>query len=486
MLQKRSSQRYSNVDGVDLCCRGRRNIEALAGAGGVSLALHISKFDVVPVEDSMRRRSAIAACLFVGTLLGFDRTADAGKSIELILDASNSMNAQLPEGRTRIEAAKAAVDDIVNRLPPDVRISLRAYGHQSPTAKHDCKDTELMVGFSGLAANKSAILAKAHSIKAQGYTPITYVITLAAGDVGKEDARPRIVILVSDGKETCEGDPCAAAKALAAADASLVIHTIGFAVDTAAKYQLQCIAGVARGNYYDADSAGELATALGDAAKTEPPAPVAAAPPRTTTTITVAVPKPGKLALTNADISIHKVTEAETGNQVGTLSNLQTVIELPAGIYNVTFGNTVWKSIEVKAGETTTLNPGLIEVKHASLSGHTVTDAETGEEIGKITSLNSHLTVLPSTFNVLFGNALWKNIEVKAGEHVVLNPGTITVDGAPVNGVPIKDADGTVVATVSPFSKKAPLPAGKYTLEIGTQKVPVDLAEGQDVVINLR
>jgi hypothetical protein len=50
------------------------------------------------------------------------------------------------------------------------------------------------------------------------------------------------VILVSDGKETCKGDPCLTAKALAEADGSLIIHTIGFAADSAAKYQLQCIA----------------------------------------------------------------------------------------------------------------------------------------------------------------------------------------------------------------------------------------------------
>src|SRR5437764_14755776 len=105
--------------------------------------------------------------------------ADAAQSVALIIDASGSMNARLPEGRTRIEAAKAAVAEIVEKLAPDVRLSLRAYGHQSPTVKHDCRDTELLVGFDGLAANKPAILAKAKDIKAQGYTPITYVLKLA-------------------------------------------------------------------------------------------------------------------------------------------------------------------------------------------------------------------------------------------------------------------------------------------------------------------
>jgi hypothetical protein len=431
----------------------------------------------------MRRHRAFVASLALGTLFIAEAPAHAGRSIALILDASGSMNAKLPEGRTRIEAAKAAVEEIVGKLPPDVRISLRAYGHQSPTSRHDCKDTELLVGFDGLASNKATILAKAHSIRAQGYTPITYVLKLAAEDVGKEDAKPRIVILVSDGKETCEGDPCATAKALADADASLVVHTIGFAVDTVAKYQLECIARVARGNYFDADSAGDLAAALGEAVKTEAAPP----PPRQTTRIVVTgPPKPGRLAIENADMMGHVVTEAETNEQVGKLSSFTTSIELRPGFYNVAFGRTSWKSIEVKSGETTTIVPAVLEIRNASISGHRVLDNETGEDLGGIVSTNPRMTVLPSTFAVTFDKALWKNIEVKAHEHKVLNPGRIKVEGAPVTGLPIKDGDGNAVSKVSWTQSSATLPPGKYTVEIGDKAVPVDLAEGQDVVIELK
>jgi hypothetical protein len=408
--------------------------------------------------------------------------ANAAKSIALILDASGSMNAKLPEGRTRIDAAKIAVEQIVSKLPADVRLSLRAYGHQSPTIKHDCKDTELVVGFGALASNKTSILAKTHSIKALGYTPITYVLKLAAEDVGKEDATARIVILVSDGKETCEGDPCATAKALADANASLVIHTIGFAADAAARFQLQCVARVARGNYYDADSASNLAAALGEAARTEPPPP-----PRQPAAIAAARPPgPGKLAMKNSNIMGHAVTDAETGRSFGTLSPTRSVIELPPGFYNVKLGNAVWKSIEVKAGETTTIEPAVLEIKHASVSGHKVLDAETGEEIGRIALTNPRMTVLPSTFSVTFGNAIWKNIEVKTGEHKVLNPGTITVKGASVSGTPIRDEAGTVVANVSPVSARVALPPGKYVLDTGSQKIPVDLVEGRNVVLDAK
>ena len=332
----------------------------------------------------MRVRSTLIVCLGFAAVAASAAPSFAEQSIALVLDASGSMVSRLPEGRTRIEAAKAAVGEIVGKLPPDVQLSLRAYGHQSPAVKHDCRDTELLVGFDRLANNKATILAKTRDIEAQGYTPITYVLKLAAEDVGKESAKPRIVILVSDGKETCEGDPCATAKALADADASLVVHTIGFAVDTAAQFQLQCIARVARGRYFDADGTGKLAAALGEAAKPAPPPPP---PQQQTTQIVITAPKPGKLLIRNAEMSGHKVSKAESGEVVKTLNSSGPSAELPAGFYNVTFGKSVWKSVEVQPGETTVLEPGVIEIRTPSISGHKVLDNETSEEIGSIVSV---------------------------------------------------------------------------------------------------
>ena len=55
-----------------------------------------------------------------------------------------------------------------------------------------------------------------------------------------------------------------------------------------------------------------------------------------------------------------------------------------------------------------------------------------------------------------------------------------------VRGTPILCADGAAVASVSPIRSRAPLPPGKYTVDFGDQKVPVDPAEGQNVVINVK
>jgi hypothetical protein len=412
--------------------------------------------------------------LFVGLIVC--ARADEPRSIALILDASGSMNAKLPSGGTRIDAAKAAVSAFVGKLAPDTRIAYRVYGHQSPARDRNCKDTELMVGFGTVAANWDRILAKTAGVRAQGYTPITYVIQLAAADIAKEPGQ-RVVVLVSDGKETCEGDPCAAAKALAAADARLAIHTIGFNVDTAARYQLQCVARMARGTYSDATGAADLGAKLGEVAASKP-APV------TKITLTIATPKPGKLQIKNADS--HKVTEAETGKEVASMSMSRWSVDLPAGLYNVTFGPTVWRSVEVKAGETTVLDPATIEVLNAAAAGHTVLDWETGVEFGKISPFKRRLTVLPSTFTVTFGGTEWRQIEVKAGENKVLNPAVIVVKGASGRGHKVHTENGTLVATISSLVSVLPVPPGKYTFEAGDKKVPLDLAEGQRMEIDLK
>jgi von Willebrand factor type A domain len=420
----------------------------------------------------------LAAALASG--LAGDGLAQEARSIALILDASGSMNAKLPAGGTRIDAAKASVAAFLDRLDPNSRISFRAYGHRSPTREKNCKDTELLVGFGPASANRDVILARTQAVKAQGYTPITHVIELAAKDIAKEPGA-RTVVLVSDGKETCAGDPCAAAKALADADARLAIHTIGFNVDAAARYQLQCIARVARGTYSDASDAGDLGIRLGEVAAVRPP------PPQTKTTrTTIQLEKPGKLEIKQADLRGHTVTEAGSDKQVARLNTTGRIAELPPGFYNVTFGPTVWKSIEVKPGETTLIDPGILEVRTAWIMGHKVLDWETEAEIGAFSTSMRRISVIPSTFTVTFGNARWENIEVRAGEEKVINPAVIAVSGLDHRGARVNKEDGTLVANLSTSASQLPVPAGRYVLEVAGRKVPLNLAEGQRMEINLK
>ena len=105
------------------------------------------------------------AALFLGSA-----KAETGRSLLVVLDASGSMNAKLPDGAARIDAAKAAVADLISGLPADTRLALRIYGHQSPTSKKDCQDTALVVSFGPAGENGGAVTVAANAAQAAAVT----------------------------------------------------------------------------------------------------------------------------------------------------------------------------------------------------------------------------------------------------------------------------------------------------------------------------
>ena len=102
-----------------------------------------------------------------------------------------------------------------------------------------CKDTELVVQFQPL--DKARFLGALDKAVPRGQTPIAYSLQQAAQDFGAPSDEERAMILVSDGIETCGGDPLATVRDLAAKGFKVKVHTIGFDVDAAARAQLEAI-----------------------------------------------------------------------------------------------------------------------------------------------------------------------------------------------------------------------------------------------------
>lgn len=280
----------------------------------------------------MMKQSCLLATLVSLGLPGHIAAAAAADSraVALVLDASGSMKETLPDGVTRMNAAKLAVAKLVGTLPSDTRLAFRAYGHQSPPKAKNCRDTALLAPFAAVASNKDAVIAQANALAPQGYTPISYALQQAAGDLSSEEANAHTLVLVSDGKETCPGDPCAVAKSLAEADAKLVIHTIGAGVDSATRDQLKCIADAARGIYQDAANTAELETVVAVAAETEA---VEIAEPEPAKSVEVSPKKPGSkeapTALSLGDVVKGRVTKGQVVNFWK--------LDAPAGTYRIVF-----------------------------------------------------------------------------------------------------------------------------------------------------
>lgn len=190
---------------------------------------------------------------------GEEQVTDAPRTIELILDASGSMWGQI-NGIPKIAIAKEVLTSIIGDLPDDVHVGLRIYGHQHHRDKRNCTDSQLVVPV-GLV-NKPLLMDKINGINPRGMTPIAYSLEQAAHDLSGIEGG-KVIILVSDGKESCEGDPVSVAKKLADEGLDMTFHVVGFDIaDETTREQLKMIARVSNGRYLDASDADELKSAL--------------------------------------------------------------------------------------------------------------------------------------------------------------------------------------------------------------------------------
>ena len=170
--------------------------------------------------------------------------------ILFILDASNSMNAVWGANETRIEAAKDLLAKAVDSLrgTANLEIALRVYGHQSPiTATYqDCNDTKLEVPFG--ANNFDNVKNRIRSIEAKGTTPIARSLEAAASDFPDQNSR-NIIILITDGQEACDNDPCVIAKKLYDKGVKVTPFVIGLGLDLSYLEKFNCI-----GSYTEAET----------------------------------------------------------------------------------------------------------------------------------------------------------------------------------------------------------------------------------------
>ncbi len=215
------------------------------------------------------RRLAAALVLVV---LSLPAAAQDRPNTILVLDGSGSMWGQI-DGVNKIVIARQVVGDLLGTLPEDLNLGLTVYGHRR---KGDCSDIETVVPPG--PGTRAAISSAVNTIRPLGKTPMTDAV-IAAAQALRYTEEAATVILVSDGVETCNPDPCAAARALEEAGVNFTAHVVGFDVsDPAALLQMQCVADATGGQFLTAADAAALAEALTRVATAMvPPAP--AAPP---------------------------------------------------------------------------------------------------------------------------------------------------------------------------------------------------------------
>ncbi len=171
--------------------------------------------------------------------------------IEFVFDASFSMFGQWQSGM-KMDIAKRMLTEFLDSIQnvPNLEIAFRVYGHQVPLRpERSCTDTKLEVPFG--RNNAAAIKNRLKSIVPKGTTPIAYTLEQCGGDFPSASSANirNIIILITDGIEECDGDPCAVSLALQKKGIVLKPFVIGIGLDQSYLNTFGCI-----GKVYDASS----------------------------------------------------------------------------------------------------------------------------------------------------------------------------------------------------------------------------------------
>jgi hypothetical protein len=184
---------------------------------------------------------------------------EAGKNVEIIMDASNSMWGQIG-GEAKITIARKVLTEIINGLPDSMNVGLRVYGHRyGLNDRRACTDTELLVPIGPVS--KPQLIDTVNKIQLKGKTPLVLSVLEAIKDF--EKIPNGSVVLVTDGIESCNGDIMSIAPAIKKSGLELKVHIVGFDIkEKESREQLEAIAKSTEGSYLDAKNAGELLSAL--------------------------------------------------------------------------------------------------------------------------------------------------------------------------------------------------------------------------------
>ena len=259
--------RTTGVDSVMLSVNGSDPVPAQLAGGTFmgSLPIDVGDNRIVALATSIDGRTQESEVTVTVTKAGRPVVSLNDRAVEIVVDASRSMWGRM-HGEPKMSVAKNILQDVSYWFPEDLNLALRAYGSTSPSENSNCSDSMLLVPFT--AENRESIRHAISGLRPLGQTPIAYALNQASRDFGTRQD-DRAVVLVTDGIESCGGDPAWAASQLR--EQGIIVHVIGFGLgnakdeDTAS---LRAIANASGGRYVTAGSAEELKLALAETVAT--------------------------------------------------------------------------------------------------------------------------------------------------------------------------------------------------------------------------
>jgi hypothetical protein len=189
-------------------------------------------------------------------------------NVELMMDSSGSMAAETDTGEPRIDAAKRVLNQVIDAIPvdrPELNVGFRVFGHLGDNTEagreESCQSSELTVPVDGV--DKDALREQVANYAPVGWTPIGLSLERAGADFpAASETVTNAIILVTDGLETCDADPCAIATALKESEAGVTVYVVGLGLNEEELRITSCIAENTGGPIVGAQNADELSVAL--------------------------------------------------------------------------------------------------------------------------------------------------------------------------------------------------------------------------------
>lgn len=203
----------------------------------------------------MKKRFLLLLLLFL-SFSNLTINASTDKETLIILDQSASMLDSYKES-SKIDYAIRAIKSILNNLPDSERVGLRTVGvhpllmfsliRQNPNAL--CEATILLNDIQ--ASNKANINKSLMGIIPSGASPLQYTLQIAIDNDFYLNTRLKHIILVTDGYENCDGDPCNYIRNIMMSRDDIKIDVVGIGLNTDDRNSLRCLTDETKGNVYD-------------------------------------------------------------------------------------------------------------------------------------------------------------------------------------------------------------------------------------------
>lgn len=165
-------------------------------------------------------------------------------NVLFILDSSGSMWDRI-EGQPKVELAREMLNKTLTDLPVTTRAGLLSYGHRR---KGDCSDIELLIPIG--EKKNVTIASKAATLVPTGKTPIAGAMQQAS-KAFKDIDGIKMIVLITDGGEECQGDPCAIARELNEQGLLVRVNVVGLKLGDNQRKDVECIAREGGGRYFD-------------------------------------------------------------------------------------------------------------------------------------------------------------------------------------------------------------------------------------------